>query len=53
MSDSGEGLEWDSKMLPEIQESYTHAFNGKELADHYSAKPPDGKPDNPKPDEDQ
>lgn len=46
-------LKWDSAMLPEIQGSFTHTLNGKELADHYGAKPPDGKPDNPKADEDQ
>jgi len=46
-------LEWNSTMLPEVEESYTHAFSGKELADHYGAKAPDGKPDNPRPDEDQ
>ena len=40
-------FEWNSKMLPEVAESYTHAFNGKELADHYGAKPSDSKPDNP------
>jgi arylsulfatase A-like enzyme len=46
-------FDWNSAMLPEVQESYTHAFTAKELADHYGAKKPDGKPDNPKsPDDD-
>jgi len=46
-------FEWNSAMLPEVQESYTHAFTAKELADHYGARNPDGKPDNPKsPDDD-
>ena len=46
-------FEWNSAMLPEVQESYSHAFTAKELADHYGAKKPDGKPDNPKsPDDD-
>ena len=48
-----EWLQWNAQMLPEIQDSYTHAFTGKDLADHYGARTPDGKPDNPKPDEDQ
>jgi arylsulfatase A-like enzyme len=48
-----EWLHWSSTMLPEVAESFTHAFSGKELADHYGAKPPDAKPDIPKPDEDQ
>jgi arylsulfatase A-like enzyme len=33
--------EWNSTMLPEIKESYTHSFDGEELADHYGAKKPD------------
>ncbi|HEY2461765.1 MAG TPA: sulfatase-like hydrolase/transferase [Candidatus Acidoferrum sp.] len=33
--------EWSSTMLPEIKESYTHGFDGEELADHYGAKKPD------------
>ena len=39
--------EWNATMLPEIKESFTHSFSGKELADHYGAKPPDQSPDNP------
>ncbi len=38
---------WNSGMLPEIQGSFTHTFNGKELADHFGVRPSDGKPDNP------
>ena len=33
--------EWNATMLPEIKESFTHSFDGKELADHYGAKNPD------------
>ncbi len=33
--------EWNATMLPEIKESYTHSFDGEELADHYGAKKPD------------
>jgi arylsulfatase A-like enzyme len=29
---------WNASMLPEIKESFTHGFDGKELADHYGAK---------------
>jgi hypothetical protein len=34
-------------MLPEIKESYTASFDGKELADHFGAKEPrhSGSPD--------
>ncbi|MBV9438216.1 MAG: sulfatase-like hydrolase/transferase, partial [Acidobacteria bacterium] len=46
-------LEWNAMMLPEVQESYTGGFTGKQLADHYGAKASDGKPDIPRPDEDQ
>jgi hypothetical protein len=34
-------------MLPEIKESFTHSFDGKELADHFGAKPPYQTPDIP------
>jgi arylsulfatase A-like enzyme len=40
-------LEWNAGMLPEIRESFTHAFSGDELADHYGAKPPSQEPDIP------
>jgi hypothetical protein len=40
-------------MLPEIKESYTAAFSGKELADHFGAKPPDDAPDIPTSPDDQ
>ena len=33
--------DWNATMLPEIKESFTHSFDGKELADHYGAKNPD------------
>jgi arylsulfatase A-like enzyme len=33
--------DWNASMLPEIKESFTHSFDGKELADHYGAKSPD------------
>ncbi len=42
-----EWFEWNATMLPEIKESYTHSFDGKVLADHFGAKPPDGTPDIP------
>ena len=42
-----EWFEWNSTMLPEIKESFTHSFSGKELADHFGAKRPDQMPDIP------
>jgi arylsulfatase A-like enzyme len=42
-----EWYEWNSSMLPEIKESYTAAFDGKLLADHFGAKKPDQMPDIP------
>jgi len=33
--------EWNASMLPEIKESFTHGFDGQDLADHYGAKRPD------------
>jgi arylsulfatase A-like enzyme len=39
--------EWNAGMMPEIKESFTHSFNGQELADHFGAKPSDQSPDNP------
>jgi arylsulfatase A-like enzyme len=44
--------EWNSTMLPEIEESNTGGLDGKNLADHYGAKKADGKPDLPTPPED-
>jgi hypothetical protein len=41
--------EWNATMLPEVKESYTHSFDGEELADHFGAKQSDGTPDNPGP----
>jgi arylsulfatase A-like enzyme len=43
-----EWYEWNATMLPEIKESFTHSFDGKQLADHFGAKPPDQLPDIPK-----
>lgn len=43
-----EWYDWNTSMLPEIKESYTHSFDGKELADHFGAKPPDQAPDIPR-----
>ena len=42
-----EWYDWNATMLPEIKESFTHSFDGKELADHFGAKPPDQTPDIP------
>ena len=36
-------------MLPEVDESYTHNFNGEELADHIGTPETIGKADNPSP----
>jgi arylsulfatase A-like enzyme len=40
-------FEWNRSMLPEVQGSTSGSFSGKTLADHFGAKPSDGKPDNP------
>jgi arylsulfatase A-like enzyme len=48
-----EWYDWNASMLPEIKESYTHGFDGKHLADHFGAKPPEQTPDIPTPPEDQ
>jgi arylsulfatase A-like enzyme len=48
-----EWYDWNVTMLPEIKESYTDSFDGKQLADHFGAKPSDQNPDNPTPPEDQ
>ena len=44
-----EWYEWNTAMLPELKESYTDSFDGKQLADHFGAKEPDQKPDIPTP----
>jgi arylsulfatase A-like enzyme len=44
-----EWYDWNASMLPEIKESYTHSFDGQELADHYGAKKSDQMPDIPGP----
>ena len=36
-------------MLPEIKESSTHGFSGKDLADHYGADESGSEPDIPIP----
>jgi hypothetical protein len=47
-----EWYEWNASMLPEIKESFTHSFDGTELADHFGAKRSDQVPDIPaKPDD--
>lgn len=42
-----EWYEWNSSMLPEIKDSFTHSFSGEELADHFGAKRSDQMPDIP------
>jgi arylsulfatase A-like enzyme len=42
-----EWYEWNTTMLPEVDESYTFSFSGDELADHIGAKGANGKADNP------
>ena len=44
-----EWLDWNTTMLPEIKESFTHGFSGKDLADHYGADEPGSEPDIPIP----
>ncbi len=44
--------EWNASMLPEVKESFTHSFDGEELADHFGAKQADQMPDIPGPPED-
>ncbi len=48
-----EWYEWNATMLPETHDSYTASFDGRELADHYGAKPAGQEPDVPTPPEDQ
>jgi len=38
---------WNAAMLPEVAESYTDAFTGRELANHIGAQPVGMQPDNP------
>ncbi|QDJ08551.1 Sulfatase family protein [Roseomonas mucosa] len=42
-------LAWNETMLPEIEESFTEAYSASQLADHFGARPPSGKPDLPPP----
>jgi arylsulfatase A-like enzyme len=42
-----EWYDWNTSMLPEIKESFTHSFSGEDLADHFGAKTPDQMPDIP------
>jgi len=44
-----EWLLWNSKMLPEIDESFTSSFSGDQLADHIGSPPASNKADNPPP----
>jgi hypothetical protein len=48
-----EWYDWNATVLPEIEESNTASFDGKDLADHFGAKPPEDTPDWPSPPEDQ
>src|SRR5260370_1883072 len=43
-----EWFEWNSSMLPEITESFTGGFDGKQLADHLGARTTDQTPDIPR-----
>lgn len=45
-------FDWQSTMLPLIDESYTIGFSAKELADHIGAKDPDLKAEQPRAPED-
>ena len=42
-----EWYDWDASMLPEIKESFTHSFDGQQLADQFGAKKSDQMPRNP------
>jgi arylsulfatase A-like enzyme len=42
-----EWYDWNAGMLPEVRESFTHSFSGKDLADHFGAKEPTETPDIP------
>ena len=41
--------DWHTTMLPLMEDSYTHGFDGSQLADHFGAKPPEKKPEVPQP----
>jgi arylsulfatase A-like enzyme len=43
---------WSTTMLPEIKDSFTGAFDGRQLADHIGATAPGAQPDLPTPPED-
>jgi arylsulfatase A-like enzyme len=47
-----EWYDWNTSMLPEIKESFTHSFDGQQLADHFGAKKSDQMPDIPGPPDD-
>lgn len=47
-----EWYEWNTGMLPEIKESFTHNFDGRDLADHFGARTSDQTPDIPTPPDD-
>jgi arylsulfatase A-like enzyme len=47
-----EWYDWNAAMLPEIKESYTHSFDGQQLADHFGARKSDQMPDIPGPQDD-
>jgi len=47
-----EWYDWNASMLPEIKESFTGSFSGKQLADHFGAKKSDQLPDIPGPPDD-
>jgi hypothetical protein len=42
-------FEWNAKMLPEIDESYSNSFTGAQLADHIGTPKASTKADNPLP----
>lgn len=42
-----EWYDWNTGMLPEAKESYTHSFSGKDLADHFGVKEAEQPPDIP------
>lgn len=44
-----EWTDWNTTMLPEIKESFTHGFSGEDLADHYGADEAGSEPDIPTP----
>lgn len=48
-----EWYDWNATMLPETKDSLTASFDGKQLADHFGAKPADQTPDIPTPPDDQ